>query len=115
MAMQPLILMSDERCLEHATWGVHPETRERVTAVCARLRACPLGPALVEEQPRLADWAALLQTHDEEYLLRFEEAALSGREWFGHRDNQLGEGSYRAALVEEPPRAASGAPRRQRC
>jgi acetoin utilization deacetylase AcuC-like enzyme len=105
MAMQPLILMSDERCLEHATWGVHPETRERVTAVCARLRACPLGPALVEEQPRPADWAALLQTHDEEYLLRFEEAALSGREWFGHRDNQLGEGSYRAALV-----AAGGGP-----
>jgi len=99
MAILPLILMSDERCLEHATWGVHPETRERVSAVCARLRGGPLGPALVEERPRSADWAALLETHDEAYLLRFEEAALSGREWFDHRDNQLGEESYRAALA----------------
>jgi acetoin utilization deacetylase AcuC-like enzyme len=99
MAMRPLILMSDERCLEHATWGVHPETRERVTAVGARLRSGRLAAALVEERSRPADWAALRETHNEEYLLRFEEAALSGREWFDHRDNQLGEQSYRAALV----------------
>lgn len=99
MAMRPLILMSDERCLEHATWGVHPETRERVTAVCARLRGGPLGTALIEAHPRPVDWGALRESHDEEYLLRFEEAALSGREWFDHRDNQLGEGSYQAALA----------------
>jgi len=99
MAMQPLILMSDERCLEHATWGGHPETRERVAAVCARVRACPLGASLVEGRPSPAGWDALLPVHDEEYLLRFEEAALSGREWFDHRDNQLGEQSYQAALT----------------
>ncbi|HEY6001211.1 MAG TPA: histone deacetylase [bacterium] len=98
-AMRPLILMSDERCLEHATWGVHPETRERVTAVCKRLRGGPLAPVLIEETVRAADWYELRDTHEEAYLLRFEEAALSGREWFDHRDNQLGEGSYRAALV----------------
>jgi acetoin utilization deacetylase AcuC-like enzyme len=99
MTMRPLILMSDERCLEHATWGVHPETRERVSAVCARVRTGPLGAALLEERARPADWAALLETHDGEYLLRFEEAALSGREWFDHRDNQLGGASYAAALA----------------
>lgn len=105
MAMRPLILMSDERCLEHVTWGVHPETRERVTALCDRLRSGPLAPTLLEERPRPPDWAALLETHEEGYLLRFEEAALAGREWFDHRDNQLGEGSYRAALA-----AAGGGP-----
>ena len=38
MATQRFILMSDERTLEHPAWGGHPETRERVTAVCERLR-----------------------------------------------------------------------------
>lgn len=99
MAMRPLILMSDQRCLEHATWGVHPETRERVSAVCARVRTGPLAAALFEERGSPADWTALLESHDGEYLLRFEEAALSGREWFDHRDNQLGEASYAAALA----------------
>lgn len=91
--------MSDERTLEHATWGVHPETRERVTAVCGRLRAGEFGPALIEHHPRTAGWETLLTAHDAEYLLRFEEAALSGREWFDHRDNQIGEASYQAALL----------------
>ena len=90
--------MSDDLCLEHATWGAHPELRERVTAVCSRLRSGPLGPALIEEHPRAPAWETLLAAHDEGYLLRFEEAALSGREWFDHRDNQIGEGSYQAAL-----------------
>jgi acetoin utilization deacetylase AcuC-like enzyme len=99
MATQPLTLMSDERTLEHATWGGHPETRDRVTAVVGRVRASALGHALVEQRPHIVGWDALLAAHDEEYLLRFEEAALSGREWFEHRDNQLGEGSFQAALL----------------
>jgi acetoin utilization deacetylase AcuC-like enzyme len=99
MATRQFILMSDERTLEHATWGGHPETRERVTAVCGRLRSGPLAPSLIEEHSRAAGWETILAAHDEEYLLRFEEAALSGREWFDHRDNQIGEASYQAALL----------------
>jgi acetoin utilization deacetylase AcuC-like enzyme len=99
MAIGGLILMSDDLCLEHATWGGHPESCERVTAVCDRLRSGALGPALIEGRPRAAARETLLAAHDEEYLLRFEEAALSGREWFDHRDNQIGEGSYQAALL----------------
>jgi len=91
--------MSDEHTLDHATWGGHPETRERITAVCGRLRAGALGSSLIEQRPRAADWETILAAHDEEYLLRFEEAALSGREWFDHRDNQIGEASYRTALL----------------
>jgi acetoin utilization deacetylase AcuC-like enzyme len=70
-----------------------------VSAVAARLRTGPLAPVLVDGRPDLAAWDDLLAAHDESYLLRFEEAALSGREWFDHRDNQLGEGSYQAALA----------------
>ena len=99
MATRKFILMSDERTLEHPTWGGHPETRDRVTAVCERLRSGALAAALIEKRPRSASWETLLAAHDEEYLLRFEEAALSGREWFDHRDNQIGEASYQAALL----------------
>jgi acetoin utilization deacetylase AcuC-like enzyme len=91
--------MSDERTLDHATWGGHPETRKRVTAVCARLRAGPCAPALIERAPRAVGWPELLESHSEDYLMRFEEAALSGREWFDHRDNQIGEATYQAALI----------------
>jgi acetoin utilization deacetylase AcuC-like enzyme len=93
------MLLSDKRLLEHATWGGHPETPERLTAVRARLRAGALAPALIEEHPCPAGWESLLAAHDGEYLLRFEEAALSGREWFDHRDNQIVEASYAAALI----------------
>jgi len=99
MATKRCILLSDERTLEHATWGHHPETRERVTAICNRLRAGAAAPGLIEEPCREASRDALLTAHDEAYLLRFEDAALSEREWFDHRDNQIGPGSYAAALV----------------
>jgi acetoin utilization deacetylase AcuC-like enzyme len=98
MTTRQFILMSDERTLDHPTWGGHPETRERVIAVRERLRNGPLAPTLIEEHPLAVGWETILAAHDEEYLLRFEEAALSGREWFDHRDNQIGEASYQAAL-----------------
>jgi acetoin utilization deacetylase AcuC-like enzyme len=93
------MFLGDERSSEHATWGGHPEARERVSAVCERVRRGPLAPALLEQAQHPAAWAAVLAAHDEDYLLRFEEAVLSGREWFDHRDNQIGEGSYAAALL----------------
>ena len=99
MVTRKFILMSDERTLDHPTWGGHPETRERVTAVCERLRTGKLGSSLIEGRPLAIGWETILAAHDEEYLLRFEEAALSGREWFDHRDNQIGEASYQAALL----------------
>ncbi|MHB8836860.1 MAG: histone deacetylase family protein [Candidatus Methylomirabilia bacterium] len=91
--------MSDERTLEHPTWGGHPETRERVTAVCGRLRTGALGSSVIEQRPCAVGRETILAAHDEEYLLRFEDAALSGREWFDHRDNQVGEASFLAALL----------------
>jgi len=98
MTTRKFIFMSDERTLDHTTWGGHPETRERVIAVRERLRTGALAPSLIEQHPLAVGWETLLAAHDEEYLLRFEEAALSGREWFDHRDNQIGEASYQAAL-----------------
>ena len=99
MATRQFILMSDERTLDHPTWGGHPEARERFLAVRGRLRTGPLAPSVIEECPLAISRETILAAHDEEYLLRFEEAALSGREWFDHRDNQIGEASYLAALL----------------
>jgi len=50
-------------------------------------------------EPGRAEWPWLLAAHDEGYLLRFEEAALSGRSWFDHRDNCLSFNTYDAALT----------------
>jgi len=99
MEDREFILLSDERCLDHATWGGHPEARERVAAVLARLRTGVLAPRRVEVNSQAARRESLLAAHDADYLLRFEDAALSGREWFDHRDNQIGEESYQAALL----------------
>ncbi len=99
MAKRRFILMSDERTLDHPAWGGHPERPERVSAVCGRLRAGALGAALIEKRPRDIDRETVLAAHDEDYLLRFEDAVLSGREWFDHRENQIGEHSYAAALL----------------
>jgi acetoin utilization deacetylase AcuC-like enzyme len=98
-SLRPVILVSDVRCLDHPTWGGHPEAPDRVTVVQERLRTGSLAPLLREERPHAAPWRTLLAAHDEGYLLRFEEAALSGRSWFDHRDNQIGEDSFQVALV----------------
>jgi acetoin utilization deacetylase AcuC-like enzyme len=95
----PVLLASDDRCLAHATPPGHPEAPERIGEVRRRLRGGALASALVETPLAPAPWEALLAAHDEEYLLRFEEAALSGRSWFDHRDNQMSEETYQAALV----------------
>lgn len=97
--IRPLILVSDSRFLDHRTGDGHPEARERIPAVLERLRRGPLGPALVEERPRAAAWEMVLAAHDEEYLFRFEEAAVAGRSWFDHRDNQISEDSFQVALL----------------
>ncbi len=41
----------------------------------------------------------LLKVHDENYLLRLEEAALSGKTWLAHPDNQMSYETYEVALL----------------
>jgi acetoin utilization deacetylase AcuC-like enzyme len=95
------ILISHPRFLEHDTGGMgHPENAARLTAIEQRLGRSPLAPFLKRvEVGRTAEWRWLATCHEETYLYRFEEAALSGRSYIDHPDNQLSAATYEAALL----------------
>jgi acetoin utilization deacetylase AcuC-like enzyme len=78
----------------------HPETPARLTAIAGRLTSGPLAQLILgTDEIEPAAWHWLTACHDEAYLYRFEEAALSGRSWLDHPDNQLCYGTYDAALL----------------
>ncbi|NMX24149.1 histone deacetylase [Dissulfurirhabdus thermomarina] len=96
---RPLAVVNDARCLAHDTGPDHPEAPARVAAILDRLAAGPLSGVLRRVRPRRAGVEDLLAVHDEGYLLRFEEACLSGASYLDHTDNRLCYDSYEAALV----------------
>ena len=84
----------------HDTGGEgHPEIAARLEAIKSTLAS--LGSSYqtstIEPSPAGKKW--LLAIHPEEYLLRFEEVALSGLSYLGHPDNQLCYESYEIALL----------------
>lgn len=86
--------------LEHDTGGGdHPEVPERLLAIRQRLAQSPLAPFLSEVKAEETDRENFFAYHDESYLFRFEEAALSGKTYLGHPDNQICFESYQAALM----------------
>ncbi len=95
------IHISHPRYLEHDTgFSEHPEVAERLEEIKRRLQTLT-GPGRVISRepagPASQDW--ILKIHSEDYLLRFEETALSGLSHFGHPDNQLGYDTYEIALL----------------
>jgi acetoin utilization deacetylase AcuC-like enzyme len=97
----PLTLISHNRFLEHDTGGGdHPETSARLIAIEQRLGNSHLASCIDRlEVDCPAEWRWLTTCHDESYLCRFEEAALSGRSYIDHPDNQLSFASYEAARL----------------
>jgi acetoin utilization deacetylase AcuC-like enzyme len=88
------VLITDPVMLTHDTGGgEHPETPQRLTVIQERLGE------LREVPPRRAEWNRVLEAHEESYLLRFEEAALSGRPSLDHSDNRLSYESFEAAFA----------------
>jgi acetoin utilization deacetylase AcuC-like enzyme len=100
-ALYPITMISHPRFLEHDTGGRdHPESPTRLTAIEQRLGRSCLAPSLNRvEVSRMAEWHWLAACHEEAYLYRFEEAALSGRSYIDHPDNQLSAATYEAALL----------------
>ena len=96
----PLILVSHRRYREHDTGGgIHPEVAERLDGILHRFeerRKAHEGRYLVAKN---AERRWLLQVHDENYLLRFEEAALSGKSWLAHPDNRMSFATYDVAIL----------------
>lgn len=88
------------RYLRHDTGGgEHPEVPARLTVVRRVLSGRPelFNPVVSEAFPAERQW--LLTVHSENYLYRFEEAALAGHSYLGHPDNQLGYETYEIALL----------------
>ncbi|MDZ7641675.1 MAG: histone deacetylase [Desulfurivibrio sp.] len=79
--------------------GEHPETPARLTAIRRQLANSPLAGRLQSHPPRPAERTSLTAIHSESYLLRLEEAALAGRAFLDHPDNQLCYDSYQTALL----------------
>jgi len=88
------------RYLLHDTGGAdHPEIAERLKVISSVLSGLTDSCLQIEIEPLPADKKWLLTVHAEEYLLRFEEVALSGRSFLGHPDNQLCYESYEIAIL----------------
>ncbi|MDA8166103.1 MAG: histone deacetylase [Desulfobacteraceae bacterium] len=98
---RPITLITHPRFFDHDTGGHgHPEMPGRLTAIAGRLEGGPLAPLVTSTaEIKPAEWHQLTPCHDETYLYRFEEAALAGRSWLDHPDNQLSFGTYEAALL----------------
>jgi len=101
MASQPHItLITDPFLLLHDTGGnEHPEVPERLKVIEQRLRQGHLNPYLEITGTRPAARDDLMAFHSEAWLFRFEEAALSGRTYIDHPDNQVCYESYEAAII----------------
>ncbi len=93
-------MIYSDRFLDHDTGGQdHPESPERLTRIINHLRKGPLKDSLNFTEPSSSGTADILPVHSREYLLRFEEACLSGRETFGHSDNRICYDTYEVALL----------------
>lgn len=98
----PAILhqITDTRYRRHDTGGgQHPEVPARLAVIDRELGGHEKLFELQTHAPRAAERQWLLQIHSENYLLRFEEAALCGHSYLGHPDNQLGYETYEIALL----------------
>ncbi len=97
---RPLTLITDKRYLDHDTGrGDHPESPERIKAILRHLKKGPLAPCISELSPQPAQREWILAVHTENYLFRFEEACLSGKEMLGHPDNRICYDSYEVAFL----------------
>lgn len=92
-----LLLVTHPRLLAHDTGPDHPESPARISAIVSRLQSGPLAEKITGQAAHMPPRSSLIAVHPEEYLLRFEEAALAGRSYFGHRDNQMCYDTWEAA------------------
>jgi acetoin utilization deacetylase AcuC-like enzyme len=90
-------LYYDPIFLQHDT-GHHPENAGRLRAIMERMDQQGLTARLRVMHPRPATQAELTLIHDEGYIRRVEEAALSGREFLDTPDCAICEATYGVAL-----------------
>lgn len=86
--------------LQHDTSGdkFHPEKPERILAIKQHLETSLLKDYINYITPIYPQRDWILKVHSNNYILRFEESCLSGREYLGHPDNRISYNSYEAAF-----------------
>lgn len=73
-----LVVVTDERCLDHVPGGAHPERPDRLLAARRGVADADLGDAVVEIAPRPAETAELERVHDPAHLERVEAVVAAG-------------------------------------
>jgi len=94
-----ITIISSKECLEHDVGcGEHPETADRIKIILESLLSEESEFDVSSVSSRRAERQWILTVHDNNYLLFFEESALSGRSYLQHPDNMMCFESYEAAL-----------------
>jgi acetoin utilization deacetylase AcuC-like enzyme len=95
-----LVHINHPRYLQHETGGEdHPEIPTRLEEITRQLQRLARTQQIVSLEPGAAERSRVLEIHSNDYLLRFEEAALAGFSYLGHPDNCLGYHTYEIALL----------------
>ena len=97
-SIQPVLLVTHERYLDHDVGRGHPERPDRLRAVLAGVEAAGLGEAITPRAPRPATTDELARVHDERLIELIQRSSAEGGGWLD-ADTATVEASYDAALL----------------
>ncbi|MDH4204953.1 MAG: histone deacetylase [Desulfobacteraceae bacterium] len=91
--------MYDERYLLHDTGPGHPESPERLKAICQGIKDADLLSKLTIIQASRADLKWIETVHAKHYIERFEAACRAGNSMLDYPDNQMCAETFETALL----------------
>jgi len=89
----------DERYLLHDTGPGHPESPERLKAICQGIKDADLLSKLTIIQASRADLKWIETVHAKHYIERFEAACRAGNSMLDYPDNQMCAETFETALL----------------
>lgn len=89
----------DERYLLHLTGEGHPECPERLRAIYKKLEDSGVLAKLTRIEVASANQRWIETVHKIHYIMRFDEACISGLSEFEHPDNGICRDSYDTAML----------------
>jgi acetoin utilization deacetylase AcuC-like enzyme len=89
----------DDRYLLHDTGGFHPESPERLKAIYRRLSESGMIEKLTLIKGQKANQRWIETVHNIHYIMRFDEACISGFTEFEHPDNAICRETYDIAFL----------------